>query len=159
MSPLSPLPQQRPPRFSVPAARAAGQRTRHRTSPDCVRCAALSGVIEISPLRGERVVRNIRKCGAISRYKAALRFLLQQHSRFTFYFLPSTFYLLPFTFFYYPGLRLPVAVHKSHFCCTFAASFATIDHNTMKPELTHRLLDLLNEYHSLGIAEQIWPEK
>ena len=25
----------------------------------------------------------------------------------------------------------------------------------MKPELTHRLLDLLNEYHSLGIAEQI----
>ena len=93
----SSFPRQCPPRSSVSAARAAGLHARLSRSPDCGRFVPLSGVIEISPLRGERVVRNIRKCGAISRYKAALRFLLQQHSRFTFYFLPSTFYLLPFS--------------------------------------------------------------
>ena len=47
---------------SVPTARAAASAQGRRTSPDCG-LAALSGVIEISPLRGEVFFRNILKYG------------------------------------------------------------------------------------------------
>ena len=45
---------------SVPSARAAGGRTRPRTSPDCG-LTALSGVNKISPLRGELFFCNFQK--------------------------------------------------------------------------------------------------
>ena len=59
------FPQQSPPLSSVPAARAAGWRTRLHSSPDCVRYADLSGVNKMSSLRDELFFRNFQKYGAV----------------------------------------------------------------------------------------------
>ena len=61
---LTSFPRQHQTHSPVPIARAAGRRTAAASPQIASCCADLSGVIEISPLRGELFSRNLLKNGA-----------------------------------------------------------------------------------------------